>query len=170
MPRREMGAANGTTNNHGAYATERTSTMPTQTRFVATLGLLISVGCGGAKDAPPPMEQPIAPPQVAAGEVITVEMITDETGSHFKPKEFEAHPGDIIRFTLTVGVHNAHFVADSNAGVPNLPPATELLQLPGQTVDVIVPNAPGKRLFFQCDPHAALGMIGHVKVEGDDDE
>ena len=144
--------------------------MITTCRFATVAGLCIVVACGAGKDAPPPTEQPIAPPQVAAGEVITVEMITDETGSHFKPKEFEAHPGDIIRFTLTVGVHNAHFVADSNAGVPNLPPTTELLQLPGQTVDVIVPNAPGKRLFFQCDPHALLGMIGHVKVEGDDDE
>lgn len=148
--------------------------MNTIFRFATVAGLVIVAACGGGSDAPPAMEKPVGPPPAApdaaaTGDVITVEMITDETGSYYKPKEFEAHPGDIIRFTLTVGVHNAHFVADSNAGVSNLPPATEMLQLPGQSVDVIVPNAPGKRLFFQCDPHAALGMIGYVKVERDDD-
>lgn len=106
--------------------------------------------------------------KAATGKVIVVEMITDESGSYFKPKDIEAHPGDILRFTLTAGVHNVHFVADSNPGIPNLPPASELLQLPGQTVDITVPSAKDKKLYFQCDPHAALGMIGHVEIEGDD--
>ena len=175
MTGREPDVATGATHTHGTYASERTRIMTTQFRLVVVGCLLLATACGGSKDAPPAMEQPVGPPPAAAaptaaGKVITVEMITDETGSYFKPKEFEAHPGDIIRFTLTIGVHNAHFVADSNSGVTGLPPATELLQLPGQTVDVVVPAAPGKRLFFQCDPHAALGMIGYVKVEGDDDE
>ncbi|MFL5576746.1 MAG: plastocyanin/azurin family copper-binding protein [Gemmatimonadaceae bacterium] len=39
-----------------------------------------------------------------------------------------------------------------------------MLQLPGQTIDVKVNWAPGTH-YFQCDPHAALGMVGHVKVE-----
>ena len=104
----------------------------------------------------------------ATGKVIVVEMITDETGNYFKPKEIEAHPGDVVRFTLTTGVHNVHFVADSNPGVPNLPAASELLQLPGQTFDFTVPAANGeKKLYFQCDPHAALGMVGHLEVDKD---
>jgi len=99
------------------------------------------------------------------GKVITVEMIADEKGSRFAPSEIEAHPGDVVRFTLTVGVHNVHFLADSNAGVANLPEPSEMLQLPGQTYDYTVALAPGKTYYFQCDPHVPLGMKGHLKVE-----
>lgn len=102
------------------------------------------------------------------GKVITVALITDEKGSYFEPKDFEAHQGDVIRFTLKAGVHNVHFVADSNAGKSGYPTApSDMLQLPEQTYDVKVSFAPGK-YFFQCDPHAALGMVGHVKVEKKD--
>ena len=61
-------------------------------------------------------------------------------------------------------MHNVHFLADSNAGVPNLPEASDMLQLPGQTFDVPVNFAAGKTYYFQCDPHALLGMQGHLKV------
>ncbi len=44
-----------------------------------------------------------------------------------------------------------------------MPPASELLQLPGQTVDLPVAFPPGT-YYFQCDPHAALGMRGHLIV------
>jgi plastocyanin len=143
-------------------------------RLAAPLtAILFSLACGGGKEAgtPAPGAPPAAPQPAAAaptGKIITIELITDETGNYFKPKEVEAHPGDVLRFTLTVGVHNVHFLADSNPGVPNLPAASELLQLPGQTVDVPVTFAPGKTYYFQCDPHAALGMRGHVKVEAEE--
>jgi plastocyanin len=39
-----------------------------------------------------------------------------------------------------------------------------MLQLPGQTLDVPVTMKPG-HYFFQCDPHALLGMVGHLEVE-----
>jgi plastocyanin len=39
-----------------------------------------------------------------------------------------------------------------------------MLQLPGQTYDVLV-NFPKGKYYFQCDPHAALGMKGHLEVE-----
>ena len=45
--------------------------MITTCRFATVAGLCIVVACGAGKDAPPPTEQPIAPPQVAAGEVIS---------------------------------------------------------------------------------------------------
>jgi plastocyanin len=97
--------------------------------------------------------------------VITIEMTTDEKGvNKFTPAKFEAHRGDVLRFTLVAGVHNVHFLADSNPPGVALPPASALLQLPGQTVDVKVTWAPGK-YYFQCDPHALLGMIGRVEVE-----
>jgi plastocyanin len=56
-----------------------------------------------------------------------------------------------------------HFVADSNPGVPALPAASPMLQLPGQTYDLPVGFATGK-YYFQCDPHALLGMTGHLTV------
>lgn len=141
-------------------------------RVVAPLAAVtLLLGCGGGKEAPAPGGTPAeTAPAVAAptGKIITIEMFSDETGNYFKPKEVEAHVGDVLRFTVGIGVHNVHFLADSNPGVPNLPAASDMLQLPGQTLDVPVTFAPGKSYYFQCDPHALLGMRGHVKVEADD--
>jgi len=98
------------------------------------------------------------------GKVITVEMYTDATGNYFKPKEIEAHRGDIVRFVLKSGVHNVNFLADSNPGKASLPAPSDYLQLPDQTYDLLVALAPGK-YYFQCDPHALLGMVGELEVE-----
>ncbi|HKG93836.1 MAG TPA: plastocyanin/azurin family copper-binding protein [Gemmatimonadaceae bacterium] len=100
----------------------------------------------------------------AGGKVIVVEALTDEQGNNiFRPADFTARKGDVIRYTLVSGVHNVHFLADSNPGKLGLPAAGELLQLPGQTHDVKVSFAPGTH-YYQCDPHALLGMKGHVTV------
>ena len=133
------------------------------------------VACGGEKKAadtaaatPAPAATPTAAgPQTPdpGGKVITVNLVTDEKGNYFEPKEVEAHKGDVIRYTLKAGVHNVHFLADSNAGKSGFPTApSDLLQLPGQTYDVKVSFSKGK-YYFQCDPHAALGMFGHLEVE-----
>lgn len=99
------------------------------------------------------------------GQVITVQMVTDEKGNFFEPANFTAKKGDVIRYTLKAGVHNVHFLADSNSGKSGFPTApSEMLQLPGQTFDVKVTWAPGK-YYYQCDPHAMLGMIGYVTVQ-----
>lgn len=136
---------------------------------------LLVLACGGGGEpshgdtAAPPAAAPAAGSGGGAltpapgGKIVEVEMITDETGNFFKPADFEVKKGDVIRFKLGMGVHNAHFVADSNPGASNLPPAGPLLQLPGQTYDVLADWEPG-RLFYQCDPHALLGMVGHVTV------
>ena len=100
----------------------------------------------------------------AGGKTIEVKLITDGTGNRFEPNKIEAHKGDVIRFVLQVGVHNVHFLPDSNPGKSNLPAPSEMLQLPGQTYELPITLAPGK-YYFQCDPHAALGMIGHLEVE-----
>jgi len=100
----------------------------------------------------------------AGGKVIVVELISNEKGNFFEPNEIEAKKGDVIRFTLKVGVHNVHFLPDSNTVKTGLPTVSDLLQLPGQTYDVPVSFEPGK-YYFQCDPHAALGMKGHLKVD-----
>ena len=100
----------------------------------------------------------------AGGKVITVEMETDAQGNNlFEPAHVEARKGDVIRYILVAGVHNANFLPDSNAGKSNLPGQGPLLQLPGQTYDVKVTLEPGK-YYFHCDPHALLGMMGHVTV------
>ena len=145
-----------------------------QTFAPIALALLLAA-CGG--ESAPAAEQATPPaasaPSAAAGgeqtpdpggEIITVEMLTDEQGNNiFRPAEFEAEPGDVVRFTLVSGVHNVHFVADSNR-TATFPPAGEMLQAPGQTYDLKVTQAPG-RYYFQCDPHALLGMIGYMTVE-----
>ena len=106
---------------------------------------------------------PLAPDP--GGKVVTVELYSDAVGNYFKPTDVHAKPGDVIRYTLKVGVHNVHFLADSNAGRSSYPRSpSDMLQLPGQTLDLAV-KMPAGNYYFQCDPHAALGMKGHLIVE-----
>lgn len=100
----------------------------------------------------------------ATGKVIVIQLVSDEKGNRFEPSRVEAHRGDVLRFTLASGVHNIHFFPDSNPGKSAMPAASDMLQLPGQTLDVPVNFAPG-HYYFQCDPHAPLGMMGHLEVE-----
>lgn len=139
---------------------------------------LSALACGGeqkpaAEKAPTAAEA--APSGVAfsnspltpdpGGKVVTVELYSDAVGNYFKPAEVHAKPGDVIRYMLKVGVHNVHFLADSNAGRSSYPQAaSDMLQLPGQTLDLAV-KMPAGSYYFQCDPHAALGMKGHLVVE-----
>ena len=115
--------------------------------------------------ATPPAAGPSA--AAATGDTILIELWTDGTGNYFKPNKIEAHPGDLLRYVLKAGVHNVHYLPDSNTVKTGLPPASELLQLPGQTYDLVVSMEPG-HYYFQCDPHAALGMKGHLEVEKKD--
>lgn len=140
----------------------------------STAFLALSIlACGGeqpASDSPSNAAPPAAAPAGAqtpdpGRKVITIEMTTDEKGvNKFTPAEFEAHRGDVLRFTLVTGVHNVNFLPDSNPRGVTLPPPSALLQLPGQTVDIKVTWPEGK-YYFQCDPHALLGMIGRLEVE-----
>jgi plastocyanin len=138
---------------------------------------LLGLACGGEKAVTEraPAAAAAAPSGVAfsaspltpdpGGKVVTVELYSDAVGNYFKPAEVHAKPGDVIRYTLKVGVHNVHFLADSNAGRASFPPSpSDMLQLPGQTLDLAV-KMPAGSYYFQCDPHAALGMKGHLVVE-----
>ena len=145
-------------------------------RLTATLAALALAGaCSGGdddkdhdrdreRDHDRPRSSAAASNVKATGRVVVVELYTDEKGNYFKPANFEVHRGDTIRFTLASGVHNVHFLADSNPGKMDLPAASPFLQLPGQTHDLFVTMAPGK-YFYQCDPHALLGMVGRIEVE-----
>lgn len=142
--------------------------------FVAAFTVASIAACGGGSDQQPAAGDPAATTGQAAGgavtpdpggQVISIDMVTDELGNNiFIPADIEARKGDVLRFVLVQGVHNQHFLADSNPGAQGLPPAGPLLQMPGQTDDVKVTWGPG-RYYFHCDPHALLGMIGHLTVK-----
>ena len=139
----------------------------TRPPVLALTAAILLAACGGKGETTTPTAAAGAPAAAAVaptGKIITIEMISDANGNRFVPAEVEAHRGDVLRFSVTVGVHNVNFLADSNAGVPNLPAASDMLQLPGQTFDVPVNFAAGKTYYFQCTPHALLGMQGHLKV------
>jgi plastocyanin len=131
-----------------------------------------ALACGDASNNASPTKDTSPAGKVASvtptGKVIIIEMITDEKGNYYKPAKIEAHRGDVLRFVLKIGVHNVHFLADSNPGKAGLPAPSDLLQLPGQEWDYTVTLAEGHYV-FQCDPHAALGMIGRLEVEDDED-
>lgn len=104
----------------------------------------------------------------AAGEAfvadtIEISMITDDNGNYFEPSDVTARPGDVIRLELVSGVHNFHIPPATNPDAEDLPEPSPMLQLPGQTWDWTVDLAPGAYA-FQCDPHAALGMVGNLTV------
>lgn len=100
----------------------------------------------------------------SGGQVIEIAMITDDASSRFEPSQITVKPGDVLRFTLKTGAHNVSFPADRNPVGAALPPVGEMLQLPGQTYDVAVNFSAGE-YYFQCDPHAALGMVGTLIVQ-----
>lgn len=141
---------------------------------VGTSAVLVVSGCGG--DRQPEIRDTASTPATtttgtggsatpnAGGKVILVEMETDAAGvNKFEPANVEAKGGDVIRYTLISGVHNVHFLPDSNPGKSGLPAAGPMLQLPMQTYDVKVTWSPGT-YYYQCDPHALLGMTGRVTV------
>ena len=137
-------------------------------RLAALAAALAATACGGGGESKPAVQPEAAPAAAPAvkptGKVIVIDMISDEKGNRFEPNKIEAHPGDVLRFTDKIGVHNVHFLADSNPGKKNLPPASDFLQIPGQTWDYVVALDKG-HYYFQCDPHALLGMIGRLEVE-----
>lgn len=147
------------------------SGMNTALRIVALFSVVAAVACSteqkkpeGNEGAEKRTEEGAAGGVKPTGDTIKIELYSDEKGNYFKPSEIEAKQGDVLRFQLKSGVHNVHFLPDSNTIKTGLPPAGDLLQLPDQTYDLPVTFAEG-RYYFQCDPHAALGMIGHLKVE-----
>ena len=147
--------------------------MSIRTFVTAPLIVVALAACSGG-DKTPSQNAPAAPTASSSpgptvnptGKVVVVELYSDDKGNYFKPAKLEVHRGDLIRFTLKSGVHNVHFLADSNPGAQGLPPASEFLQIPEQTWDFVVGLAPG-HYYFQCDPHALLGMTGRLEVEGE---
>jgi plastocyanin len=150
--------------------------MSTRMTFAAALGASLSLlACDGSGSEREPTGSDAATSTAApapatssvplTGNVIEVKMVTDDKGNYFEPADFEARRGDVVRFVLVSGVHNVSFPAAENLGKGDLPPPSDYLQLPGQTYDLVIDMAPGD-YFYQCDPHAALGMVGTITVTG----
>ena len=133
-------------------------------RLALTLSILLGACTGAAADDTAATGTPAAEKAVQpTGTVIEVKMITDDRGNYFEPADVEARRGDVLRFVLVSGVHNVSFPGDLNPGAAGLPEASAFLQLPGQTLDLTVDVSTGS-YGFQCDPHAALGMVGTLTV------
>ncbi|MEX2154453.1 MAG: plastocyanin/azurin family copper-binding protein [Gemmatimonadaceae bacterium] len=145
-------------------------------RSIVLLSLILAsalAACGGDSNDTSSSTPASTPPSTAAavtptGRVITIDMFSDEKGNYYSPAKVEAHRGDVLRFVLKTGVHNVHFLPDSNPGKSGLPAASDLLQIPGQTWDFTVALPEGHYVFL-CDPHAALGMIAKLEVEDERD-
>jgi plastocyanin len=121
---------------------------------VAACGSDNAVGTRGA-DAQPSVEP--------TGNVVEVLMVSGR-GEIFDPGHVTVKRGDVLRFRLEMGVHNASWPADQNPSGVRLPETTPYLQVPGQTHDVLIDMPPGEYT-YHCDPHAVLGMIGTLTVE-----
>jgi plastocyanin len=124
---------------------------------------LLLAGCGGG-DAPAGTS---ASGEAAAaveptGTVHEIKMISG-SGERFEPGDLVVKRGDVLRFVLVAGVHNASFPADKNPAGVKLPAATPYLQAPGQTHDMVVDLPPGE-YYYHCDPHVALGMNANLTV------
>ena len=90
-------------------------------------------------------------------EVMGMELASTIMGDRI-PSTGDAFPYFHLFFRMGDGSTMAFFES------PGLPPASDMLQLPGQTYDVPLTFGEGT-FYFQCDPHVALGMKGHVKVD-----
>jgi plastocyanin len=96
------------------------------------------------------------------GTVHEVGMVSGR-GELFEPADLTVRRGDVVRFVLKSGVHNASFPANQNPSGVKLPASTPYLQAPGQTADIVI-DMPNGEYFYHCDPHAALGMVGTITV------
>lgn len=129
------------------------------TSVARAAGVLVVLGlaaCGGADTNGTGRAEFVA-------DTIEIAMITDDSGNYFEPSEVAARPGDVLRVELVSGVHNFHIPEDTNPNANGLPEPSPMLQLPGQTWEWTVDLSPGVYA-FQCDPHAALGMVGNLTV------
>lgn len=137
----------------------------TRTTPLAALLLAAALAACGGADAPAAPAGGAAKAGAPAGApAVEIEMkSTPGVGEVFAPADVTVKRGDVVRFRLVSGVHNASFPAQKNPAGAALPAATPYLQAPGQTHDVAI-DLPAGTYHFQCDPHAALGMVGTVIV------
>jgi plastocyanin len=137
-----------------------------RSNLFAAFGMTALLALAACGDSAPPAAtagaDAAAPSVTPTGNVVEVEMISGN-GEIFGPDEVTVQRGDVVRFKLVAGVHNASFPASKNPSGVRLPAATPYLQVPGQTYDLLV-DLPAGTYHYQCDPHVALGMFGTLHV------
>ncbi|HMA22480.1 MAG: hypothetical protein ACM37U_00335, partial [Gemmatimonas sp.] len=84
--------------------------------YVLLAATVLVASCGGEKKSTAGEAPTAGAPSAAAtggpltpdpgGKIITVELISDAAGNYFKPSEITAKRGDVVRYTLKIGVHN----------------------------------------------------------------
>jgi plastocyanin len=138
-----------------------------RTRRILMSGLAVALAaavtaCGGDQTATEGRAG-AAPAVEPTGTVHEVLMVSGR-GEIFEPAHIDVARGDVVRFILEMGVHNASFPPDRNPAGVTLPEATPYLQIPGQAHDMLI-DLPEGEYYFHCDPHAALGMTGTMSVK-----
>lgn len=106
-----------------------------------------------------------APSLVRAQNMVEVEMLNQDPDDRskrnvFAPRIVQIMPGDTVKFVATDRGHNA---ASIRGMIPE--GAEEFTGRINEEIEV-TPEVPGF-YGYQCTPHAALGMVGLIIVEGD---
>jgi plastocyanin len=134
-------------------------------RPAAVLTAAFFLGCGTGTEAPkpPPGEPEVVAARAADGAHVV--RMTMRAGGRFEPDLITVSSGEVVRFVNVSNVHNVAFPRHLNPEAGVLPAASPYLVSPGQTWELRVDLEPGT-YHFQCDPHAADGMIGTLVVIG----
>ena len=147
----------------GEKKTETTTT--TDTTAAAATTTSTTTATAGSSTAMAPI----------TGKTYEVKMIGDGTTYKFDPAETELKPGDGVKFIMvTGGPHNVAFIDTPAAAQAqlsaNMPQQMKELTSPmmmtaNETYTVSFANVPKGTYNFHCEPHAAMGMKGAIKVE-----
>lgn len=162
-------------------------------RFAAVAGAALMFGaCGGGDtassdtaatdSATTPAASADAAAPVGAAAAITgttheVKMIGDEKGYRFEPADITIAQGDGIKFVFVSG--GPHNVAFDPASLPadvkavlaaNMPDqmgelSGKMLLNEGETYTISFAGVPAGKYQYDCTPHLAMGMIGHITVQ-----
>ena len=153
-------------------------------------GAFVLFACGGgeqkAADSTPAdtaaATPPPATPGTGTGAAITgttheVRMVGDEKGYRFEPATITIKAGDGIKFlNVSGGPHNVTFdpakTPDDvesvlSANMPNqmAPLSGPLLMNANEAYTISFTGVKAGTYEFNCTPHLAMGMIGHVTVQ-----
>lgn len=109
------------------------------------------------------------------GKVHEVKMIGDGTTYKFDPANIEIKQGDGVKFIMVSGgPHNVAFIdtpaaaqAQLSANMPNQMKelTSPMMMTANETYTISFANVAAGTYNFHCEPHAAMGMKGSIKVE-----
>lgn len=159
--------------------------------FAMVTGAAIMLGaCGGgdtatadstSASAPAAAEAPAAAAAASAapitGTTHEIKMLGDEKGYRFEPAEITIAAGDGIKFVMVSGApHNVAF--DPSKLTPevksvlaaNMPEqmgelSGKMLLNAGESYTISFAGVPAGTYEFNCTPHLAMNMIGHVTIK-----